>query len=163
MTIGSRWHRALVYVNKKLIDDFEYDQLFSMPIDNVSALAVCTGMRAAPFQTSATALEYPRAVLLINTKNPYGEKVSPPNVASTQPLGWQKPTRFYSPKYSVQASGLRSDRRKTLYWDPYLYSPKEGIEVSFYNSDITNSFDIVIEGIDSEGNPLYYKASTSEN
>ena len=80
MTIGSRWHRALVYVNKKLIDDFEYDQLFSMPIDNVSALAVCTGMRAAPFQTSATALEYPRAVLLINTKNPYGEKVSP--------LGW---------------------------------------------------------------------------
>lgn len=160
MQIGSRWHRALVYVNKKLIDDFEYEQLFSMPIDNVSALAVCTGLRAAPFQVNSTHLEYPRAVVLINTKNPYGEKVSPPNVASAQPLGWQKPVRFYSPKYTVRESGMRSDRRKTLYWDPYLASPEEGIEVSFYNSDITNGFNVVVEGLDVQGNPIYLNCST---
>jgi TonB-dependent SusC/RagA subfamily outer membrane receptor len=67
-------------------------------------------------------------------------------------LGFHKPREFYSPKYGTQFDDLVEDYRSTLYWDPNIRTDSTGFaKISFYCSDISTSFHIVVEGISTEG------------
>jgi len=46
--------------------------------------------------------------------------------------------------------------RHLLNWSPNIYTNKKGkISTSFYTSDITGKYAIVVQGITKEGQPVY--------
>jgi hypothetical protein len=63
--------------------------------------------------------------------------------------GCQKQNVFYSPDYTGDDSQKDriADSRNTLYWKPDLRTGKDGkAEVSFFTSDESSEFTIVVEG-----------------
>jgi hypothetical protein len=68
--------------------------------------------------------------------------------------GYTKFKEFYSPNYEKQEDSFtKKDIRTTLYWNPYLITNKtqQSMHVEFFNSDITRSYTIVLEGINAAG------------
>jgi len=65
------------------------------------------------------------------------------------PLGWQKPTGFYSPVYDTPQMYNTSnpDYRTTIYWSPSISTDQKGFATfEFYTSDYKNPCIIRIEG-----------------
>jgi hypothetical protein len=71
-----------------------------------------------------------------------------------------KPAAFISPQYN-SANLLKNripDYRNTIYWNPSIVTDREGISSqSFYTSDETARFDIIVEGISYNGQAGYKK------
>jgi len=68
--------------------------------------------------------------------------------------GCQVPKYFYSPEYSkgIKKDGRLADFRNTLLWKPDLRTDKDGkAEVSFYTSDESSEYTIIVEGISKDG------------
>jgi TonB-dependent SusC/RagA subfamily outer membrane receptor len=80
-------------------------------------------------------------------------------------LGYHTPKKFYSPKYEADTENNESeDLRKTVYWNPSVKTDKNGkAHISFYQSDIVDDFEIVIEGMDKNGTTGYKKIEYSVN
>jgi hypothetical protein len=75
--------------------------------------------------------------------------------------GCQDKKEFYSPDYSK--SEIKNNRipdyRNTLCWKPDLHTGKDGkTEFSFYTSDESSDFTIVVEGIMPDGTTGYSTA-----
>ena len=67
-------------------------------------------------------------------------------------LGFHRPREFYSPKYGTPFDDLVEDFRTTLYWNPTIKTDSSGLaQISFYCSDVTTSFHVVVEGISTDG------------
>ncbi len=67
-------------------------------------------------------------------------------------LGFHRPREFYSPKYGTRFDDLVEDYRTSLYWDPYIRTDSTGLaKISFYCSDISSTFHLVVEGISTDG------------
>ncbi len=67
-------------------------------------------------------------------------------------LGYHHPREFYSPRYGTGFDNMIEDFRSCLYWKPEIRTDKEGrAEVSFFNSEKTGRYFIVVEGITDEG------------
>ena len=76
------------------------------------------------------------------------------NTKLLSPLGWQKPSKFYSPDYSLAKDNeaIKYDTRTTLFWDPAVRTDDNGIaKILFYTSDRKTRLNIVIEGTTSTG------------
>jgi hypothetical protein len=83
----------------------------------------------------------------------------PTSLAHVVPLGYQKPTHFYVPKYEVDSvrSGAVPDLRTTIYWNPELKSDSTGtVHVQFYTADKANNYSVMVEGITNEGEICRY-------
>ena len=76
------------------------------------------------------------------------------NFATYEPLGFQAPVEFYSPKYDTPALKNLSypDYRSTIYWKPDVFVSDDGTaSFNFYTSDFPTTYSVVIEGITSDG------------
>jgi hypothetical protein len=76
------------------------------------------------------------------------------NTIFARPLGWQKPSKFYSPDYSLEAdnSAVSFDTRSTLYWSPRVKTDENGQAViTYYSSDRKTRHNVSVEGITMEG------------
>ena len=71
-------------------------------------------------------------------------------------LGYSSPSTFWVPDYSkVKANNEQPDNRSTLYWSPQVITDKIGnASVTFYASDISTRYKIVVEGVSAAGDPL---------
>ncbi len=70
------------------------------------------------------------------------------------------PTRekiYYSPDYTAQNLKRIPDYRSQLYWEPKVNTLKS--TVSFFTSDVTGVFEIILEGYTKEGKWIRYKQS----
>lgn len=68
--------------------------------------------------------------------------------------GYTKFKEFYSPNYEKPEDGFsKQDTRTTIYWNPYLFTNKtqQSMHIEFYNSDVTRSFNVELEGINAAG------------
>ncbi|MDH8700727.1 hypothetical protein M2138_000058 [Dysgonomonadaceae bacterium PH5-43] len=77
------------------------------------------------------------------------------------PLGYQWPVEFYSPKYDT-SSALNDptpDLRTTIYWKPNITvdNAENKASVSFYSADNKTSYSVVVEGIGSNRQFIYYR------
>ena len=68
--------------------------------------------------------------------------------------GYTNVKEFYSPDYSdTNQPNAQEDARSTLYWNPLIITtPKNHVvKLSFYNSDVTQKFRVVLEGVSADG------------
>jgi hypothetical protein len=70
--------------------------------------------------------------------------------------GYYRVREFYSPVYDVPGSHhTRPDYRTTLFWDPEISIGLDGkATVSFFTSDKSSVFRVVVEGITETGIPV---------
>jgi hypothetical protein len=70
-------------------------------------------------------------------------------------LGYHTPRKFYAPKYGNDSDVSDiPDQRKTIFWNPRVVTGSNGnARIEFFHSDLTGTFEIVIEGISPNGVP----------
>jgi len=91
-------------------------------------------------------------VILITTRrgdSKIGKQNRKSNGVIINPVGWQKPTRFYSPVYDTPEmyNASKPDYRTTIYWNPSIKTDEKGLtKFEFYTSDYKNPCIIRIEG-----------------
>ena len=68
-------------------------------------------------------------------------------------IGGYTPIRkFYSPNYELLPDLKDQDYRNTLYWDPFISTDSTGVaQVSFFNSDEPGDWQVIVEGITTDG------------
>ncbi len=142
---------VLVYLNRSLIPSEEaVSDVLSLPLSQIESIIYVSGLSAAPFQDAFSMGEVsPYPVLMVRTKPQVRTDLVPYNVFSSYPLGWQKPARFYSPKYDTPESkrSKAKDNRITLYWNPAVKLDENGeATISFYTSDSDSQYRIEVEG-----------------
>ena len=73
--------------------------------------------------------------------------------------GYSTVREFYSPDYAEKEQAYSTlDLRATLLWNPWINFDKfnRKVKISFYNNDVTHSFRVILEGMDSEGKLLHF-------
>lgn len=68
--------------------------------------------------------------------------------------GYTLVKEFYHPNYAEsQAVYTNEDFRRTLYWKPFIVTDgsTQKVKLSFYNNDISSTFQLVLEGVTSDG------------
>lgn len=82
-----------------------------------------------------------------------GFKINPRNVVMDYE-GLQQQREFYSPRYEneKQRDSRIPDQRYLLYWNPSVTTDADGkAQVSFYTSDVSGNYRVVVEGVDGSG------------
>ena len=140
---------VIIYLNGVSVFQSECSSLLSMPLSEFESIVYVSGLSASPFQTVDTAMDlYPSPVLMVRTKPHVRTDLIPYNVSSAYPIGWQKPVKFYSPKYeATKRKNKETDNRITVYWNPSLKFDNDGkATVSFYTTDSHSKYRVEVEG-----------------
>lgn len=150
MSKPGRTGAVIVYLNGMSVMREEVWSILQMSLNEIESVIYVSGLSAAPYQTVQTAMDlYPSPVLMVRTKPHVRTDQVPYNVSGGYPLGWQKPARFYSPKYDTPESkkSKEKDNRITLYWNPAVKLDENGeATISFYTSDSDSQYRIEVEG-----------------
>lgn len=75
--------------------------------------------------------------------------------------GFDRTLPFPQPDYDIfKPDASRADNRSTLYWNPRfeIISTKQPVELSFFTSEQTGNFRVIIEGITNRGNTIHSEA-----
>lgn len=157
---------CLVVLNDHVMpSDFDINMI---PVSSIKSIGVISGPKmvlfgrdGAPVINREEAKITPKKALVITTKETYTPsstiKKNSSFVNKTF-FGFQKAAEFYSPRYEAIDSIIRKDLRTTIYWNPSvkLSTDKES-DISFYTSDNTTSYSIIVEGITNNGDIIYSK------
>ena len=150
MSKQGRTGAVIVYLNGMSVMREEVWSILQMSLNEIESVIYVSGLSAAPYQTVQTAMDlYPSPVLMVRTKPHVRTDQVPYNVSGGYPLGWQKPARFYSPKYDTpeRKKSKAKDNRITLYWNPAVKLDENGeATISFYTSDSDSQYRIEVEG-----------------
>jgi hypothetical protein len=144
---------ALILLDGVEVNELNLSSLLMLPMNIVDRIDVLNaspehGMRGA------------NGVINIITKP--GIKRDPvsltPNSIYTSFQGFDIPRIFYSPKYD-DPTELKAtpDYRSTIFWGPEIKIDNKGKEVSFFNSDLKTTVNIIVEGLTESGIPLSCK------
>jgi hypothetical protein len=90
-----------------------------------------------------------------DTKTTPGKGLSSSTIAGYTPI-----KQFYSPNYDhFDQKNEQKDIRTTLYWNPMIVTNPQNhtVKLTFYNTDVTKSFRVVIEGMTKEGLLTHYE------
>lgn len=154
MSPGSRTGQVVIFVNGMELFEGEGYHILNTPVANFESIVYVQGLSAAPFQRARAVREnetpfYPDPVLMVRLKPHTRTDLVPYNVSSASPMGWQKPVKFYSPKYDNAEARMKknADNRITVYWNPSVKLNGNGeAEVSFYTSDSESCYRVEVEG-----------------
>lgn len=141
-----------------LVDGFQTDNM-----DDVTYLNMSDVENISLFKGANTAIFGSRGgngVIAIEMKKGYVRKTETPiSMASIQPLGYQKPSEFYVPKYEIDSIRLlrKPDLRTTIYWNPKLVADSTGtVHVKFYTADKLDNYRVTFEGVTAKGEICRY-------
>lgn len=65
--------------------------------------------------------------------------------------------KYFQPDYSNNQNTRIPDYRHQLLWIPNVNLTQKDTTVNFYTSDVTGSFEIILEGFSANGNPVFIK------
>ena len=135
-----------------LVDGLPYDYLLNdLSIYDIETIDVFKGPGAAIFGGRGNF----GAISITLRKGPSYTPTTPIiNFATYEPLGYQQPVEFYSPKYDTPESKnhAQPDYRTTIFWKPDLLISTDGkATFNFYTSDFPTTYSVVIEGMSNDG------------
>lgn len=141
-----------------LVDNIEMEDMEDISYltsNDIESIEVFKGASAAIFGSRGG-----NGVIAITLKKGVTIKASTPiSLAHIVPLGYQKPSQFYVPKYEVDSvlNSAQPDLRTTIYWNPKLVADSTGnVHVKFYTADKANNYSVVMEGITNSGEICRY-------
>ncbi|RLD75609.1 MAG: hypothetical protein DRJ07_17785, partial [Bacteroidetes bacterium] len=123
-----------------------FDGIQSISVNDVDRVEILKGPSAAIYGSRGG-----NGVIAVYTKKGYYYKRGE---LRFKMLGYHTPKTFYVPKYDIKKgiTNEKKDYRKTVYWKPNVKTDKTGkAYIEFYQSDISDEFEIVIEGISVNG------------
>lgn len=139
-----------------LVDGFTTDRIEDisyLTTNDIAEISVFKGASAAIFGSRGG-----NGAIAITLKSgeelSSGRTLTSSSLAHMVPLGYQKPTQFYVPRYEVDSVRQVSvpDLRTTIYWNPGLSSDSTGIiHVKFFTADKANNYSVVLEGVTNSG------------
>ncbi|MCL9804708.1 hypothetical protein NAT51_04190 [Flavobacterium amniphilum] len=140
---------ALVLIDGYYIQDVT--ELFNYNVDNVKSVSLIKGGYYLGTKIF-------NGVIFIKTKNNDYESTNK-EVYVIEPtlLRPLQKKEIFNIDYTTKDYSRIPDYRYQLLWKPDL-NPEEK-EISFYTSDISGTFEVILEGIDSKGNPVYLSDS----
>ena len=89
-----------------------------------------------------------------------------PKIPHKQIIQYTAIRQFYIPNYlSLAETHDKQDVRQTLYWNPYIITTpqKHEVRLPFFNNDITHSFRVILEGVNSNGQLVHIEKVYSNN
>jgi len=142
---------------------FLIDEIESMSMDDITYLNSADIEEILVFKGASAAIfgsKGGNGVVAISLKKGVVRKAETPlSLTTVMPLGYQKPAKFYVPKYNVDSVRLygKADLRSTIYWNPKLVSDSTGtVHVRFYTADRAHDYSVVLEGLSSTGEICRY-------
>jgi len=136
-----------------IIDGFETENIEDisyLTTDDVEAIDVFKGASASIF-----GLNGGNGAIAITMKKGATVKYSTSiSLSVIKPLGFQKPSAFYMPKYEVEEvhNSQKPDLRTTIYWADKLKTDEKGnIKLNFFTPDPPNNYNFILEGVSSSG------------
>jgi hypothetical protein len=135
---------------KKAIDiKDESPQVLGIPIKNVYQIDVNKTLQAGKYLPGIRAFAY------VYTKKFDLSEPSNSSVRGTAIIrvrGFQRPNKFYSPKYTPEniINGI-PDYRPTLFWSPEVVVKDRKASIDFFTCDNLSNYVIVVEGISKNG------------
>lgn len=139
------------------IETEEIDDILYLNSFDIEAIYLFKGVSASTFGSRGG-----NGVIAITLKKGIVRQyMTPSSLAHVKPLGFQKPTQFYVPKYDLDSilKQPKADYRTTIYWNPKLATDSAGnMNFKFFTADKANNYDIIIEGISNSGEICRYKA-----
>jgi len=136
----------------EVLETSELTYLTSNDIENIS---VFKGPSAAIFGSKGGN----GAIIITLRKSINRESSKQSSMACVYPLGYQKPSEFYVPKYDVDSvyKDSKPDLRTTIYWNPSLFTDKMGnITTKFPTADKENDYTVILEGVSETGDIYRY-------
>lgn len=153
-TISIRGSQGIPLV---LIDGFETEsteELNYLTTTDIEDISIFKGPSAAIFGSRGG-----NGAIAITLRKGITVKSSTPiSLSVVQPLGFQKPTQFYMPKYNVPEvlNNPKPDLRTTVFWTPSANSDANGkINIEFYTSDYPHNSTVIIEGVSNNGDFIH--------
>ncbi|MEL7340339.1 MAG: hypothetical protein AAGM67_07630, partial [Bacteroidota bacterium] len=98
---------------------------------------------------------------LVTYKHNFGGQPFPDYVLEQKYLPLQRARSFQSPNYAEAELARIPDYRSLLHWEAHLRWNGANVKRSFYTSDDTGTYQIVVNGISADGQPLYGTTSFS--
>lgn len=151
---GLSSHEPNLYINNVLVvGETVGDRLMQLSptlIDHIEVNGMITSNQGA----SGSA-----GLINVFTKRPTETRSKPLSLLKVR--GFDRAIPFVSPNYGRgSATTGPDDYRSTLYWNPRvnLSTHRAPVELSFYTSDQSGTYRIVIEGVTSNGNPIHSEA-----
>lgn len=146
--LNGRTPMAIVLDGMNMGDDFELDNIVVQDVESIEVLKSIAN-------TAIYGMNGGSGVLVITSKRG-GANTSynryAPGIVTYAPKGFYTVREFYSPKYNTTQDS-KPDLRTTVYWNPQVVSDATGkANISYFNTDQSGTFRIVIEGIDNLGN-----------
>lgn len=124
--------------------------LTAFNVDDIAQIDIIKGPLAAAYLQGK---QY--TLIAITTKRgggQYNARYLSTNMAVWTPLGYQKPVEMYAPRYAKSSATIgKPDMRTTIYWKPNVIVKQGRAQFSFYMADPPSSYNVVIEGVTSEG------------
>ncbi len=143
----------LVYINRAQVQSTGDLDMYT--VDDIENVAFLKGSDGFMFRTLSGVILVTLRKAAINTNTSWYY-----NTKLLNPLGWQKPSKFYSPDYSQERdnSAVVFDSRTVLYWNPKITTDENGVaEINFYTSDRKTRFNIDIQGVTQTGEFVSYR------
>lgn len=142
-----------------LVDNIPVDLSFvqTLTIENIEFIDVLKGAKMAIFGSRGA----PGAIS-IYTRRGINAKIFEENKGYLTFIhpGYHKTKEFYSPNYETpEASNTIPDYRTTIYWEPEIKFRQNEATISFYTSDQDGQYDIRIEGLASDGKPIFHNST----
>lgn len=141
-----------------LIDEIEVngmEEITYLNTNDIESISVFKGANTTIFGARGG-----NGVVAIGLKKGIVRKLETPiSMVNVSPLGYQRATQFYVPKYDVDSvrTNTHYDLRTTIYWNPKLVTDSTGmVQVKFFTADKVADYSVVIEGITSSGEICRY-------
>ena len=158
--MGSRMNLKKTYVPINIyLNGFQVSQqeIEALMVSDIDYLVYIDGMDAIKYDTAFSSEDYivrrSPPVVLISSRF-YTKSAA--NVTAGRLLGWQKPARFYSPRYESPASRKGFEpMRATLHWDPSIRVENGTARFEFYTSDHQVPYRIILEGLAEKQQPVF--------
>jgi len=144
---------ALTLIDGVPVMDFDYVMNFDpLVVEKISVVNNAYRMGS---------IEYPGIIEFTTYTGDFDGQDLPQNLVEQVYHALEVPRAFYSPDYADQQLKLSRipDYRNTLYWNPQVQVGADGTELEFYTSDDTGSYRVEINGITSNGEPVFLQSS----
>ncbi|MDD3079939.1 MAG: TonB-dependent receptor plug domain-containing protein [Paludibacter sp.] len=128
----------------------EFDELTYINTSDIAEIALIKGSGTTFLGTKAMN----GAISVTLKRGDIAHKAPLISMTHLKPLGYQKPEKFYVPKYDVDSirQSNTSDLRTTIYWNPSIKTDSAGnFKLNFYTADKAHNYRLIIEGVSNDG------------